>query len=108
VTVAPGREASTFAARCTFLVRLAGVAASLVLLAVVLKAVLAAGTQTFHVDDNSACALTCDNTCDTPCITGCGSAAAPYRDIQSAINDASCRINAGEITGATVQVAAGL
>jgi hypothetical protein len=108
VIVTPGREAWTLSARCALFARLTAIAGSAALLVFIVQAVLAAGTQTFYVDDDSSCALTCDNTCDTPCLTGCGGATSPYRDIQSAINDASCRINAGEITLATVQVAAGL
>ncbi|PYT35609.1 MAG: hypothetical protein DMF52_10045, partial [Acidobacteria bacterium] len=64
-------------------------------LGVVARLVVAAGTVTLYVDDNSTCT------------TGCGSQAAPYGSIQAAINDADNQIIAGTVTGATVRVAAG-
>ena len=64
-------------------------------LGLVARLVVAAGTLTLYVDDNSTCT------------TGCGSQAAPYRTIQAAIDDADSQLIAGSITGATVRVAAG-
>ncbi len=71
------------------------VASSLLVLAVVIRLALAAGTVTLYVDDNSTCT------------TGCGTQAAPYPTIQAAINDADSQTTAGTISGATIQVAAG-
>src|SRR5439155_11229711 len=64
-------------------------------LGLVARLVVAAGTITLYVDDNSACT------------SGCGSQAAPYRTIQAAIDDADNQIIAGTISGASVRVAAG-
>src|SRR2546427_1296824 len=64
-------------------------------LGLVARLVVAAGTVTLYVDDNSTCT------------TGCGSQAAPYRTIQAAIDDADNQIIAGTASGATVRVAAG-
>src|SRR4029077_14321272 len=61
----------------------------------VARLVVAAGTITLYVDDNSTCT------------TGCGSQAAPYRTIQAAIEDADNQLIAGAISGATVRVLAG-
>jgi len=69
--------------------------AALCALGVVARLVLASGTITLYVDDNSTCS------------SGCGSQAAPYRTIQAAIDDADNQIIAGTVTGATVRVAAG-
>ncbi|MBI4169927.1 MAG: hypothetical protein HY510_08325, partial [Acidobacteria bacterium] len=69
---------------------------ALLVLAVVARLVLAAGTLTLYVDDDSACA------------SGCGSAAAPHRTIAAAITDANNRIVAGEAATVIIQVAAGL
>src|SRR5882762_9869515 len=64
-------------------------------LGVVARMVVAAGTITLYVDDNSTCT------------TGCGSQAAPYRTIQAAIDDADTQLIAGTISGAIVRVLAG-
>jgi Putative metal-binding motif/Thrombospondin type 3 repeat len=89
-------------------------AAALAAIVIVARLVNAAGTATLYVDDGSACSAVCGITsydpvviCNSGCSAGCGTAAAPYRAIQSALNDADCRIEAGTVTGATVQVAAG-
>src|SRR5437867_1473131 len=52
-------------------------------LGLVARLVVAAGTLTLYVDDNSTCT------------TGCGSQAAPYRTIQAAIDDADSQLIAG-------------
>ncbi len=70
-------------------------AAALLVLMIVGRLVVAAGTITLYVDIRSACS------------TGCGTPSAPYPAIQAAINDANSRIVAGTISGATIQVAAG-
>src|SRR5580765_1991672 len=70
-------------------------ALSLSALGVVARLVVAAGTLTLYVDDNSTCT------------SGCGTQAAPYPTIQAAIDDADNQITAGTITGASVRVAAG-
>src|SRR2546422_11302953 len=75
--------------------RLIVCALALCALGVVARLVVAAGTVTLYVDDNSTCT------------TGCGSQAAPYRTIQAAIDDADNQLIAGTVTGATVRVAAG-
>jgi hypothetical protein len=64
-------------------------------LGLVARLVVAAGTITLYVDDNSTCT------------TGCGGQAAPYRTIQAAIDDADAQLIAGAISEATVRVAAG-
>ncbi|HKB08230.1 MAG TPA: hypothetical protein VKF61_08140, partial [Candidatus Polarisedimenticolia bacterium] len=64
-------------------------------LGLVARLVVAAGTITLYVDDNSTCT------------TGCGSQAAPYSTIQAAIDDADTQLIAGAISEATVRVAAG-
>ena len=64
-------------------------------LGLVARLVVAAGTITLYVDDNSTCT------------TGCGSQAAPYRTIQAAIDDADNQLIAGTISEATIRVAAG-
>ena len=71
------------------------VSASLLVLALVARHVLAAGTATLYVDDDSSC------------VNGCGSLASPYRTIQAAIVDANNQLVAGTITGAVIQVADG-
>ena len=76
-------------------VRLLACAAAVCALGVVTRLVVAAGTITLYVDDNSTCT------------TGCGSPAAPYRTVQAAIDDADNQLIAGTISGATVRVAAG-
>ena len=68
---------------------------SLVALLLVARAVLAVGTVTLYVDDNSICTV------------GCGSQAAPYRTIQAAIVDANGQIVAGQATDAVIQVFGG-
>ncbi|HXH28795.1 MAG TPA: thrombospondin type 3 repeat-containing protein, partial [Candidatus Polarisedimenticolia bacterium] len=82
-------------------------AISILVLVVVVQKVAASGGVTLYVDDGSSCTITCANTCGTACPAGCGTQATPYKTIQDAINDANCRILAGQATGATVQVAAG-
>ncbi|HEU4402454.1 MAG TPA: thrombospondin type 3 repeat-containing protein [Candidatus Polarisedimenticolia bacterium] len=62
---------------------------------------------TLYVDAGSSCTTVCGNSCGTACPAGCGTVSAPYRTVQSAINDANCQLIAGTVTGATVQVAAG-
>jgi hypothetical protein len=69
--------------------------AALAALLFVGRLVVAAGTVTLYVDDNSTCT------------TGCGTPAAPFRTITDAITDADARIVAGTASGATIQVAAG-
>src|SRR5262245_19587931 len=69
--------------------------AAVVILAVVAHRVMAVGSITLYVDDNS------------PCSTGCGSQASPYRAIQPAIVDANTQIGGGQATGATILVADG-
>src|SRR6266850_4910292 len=64
-------------------------------LGTVARLVVAAGTATLYVDDNSTCT------------TGCGSQAAPYRTVQAAINDADNQLIAGTVSGAIVRVLAG-
>jgi len=64
-------------------------------LGLVARLVLAAGTITLYVDD------------DSTCTTGCGGQAAPYHTIQAAIDDADTQLIAGTISGASVRVAAG-
>jgi putative metal-binding protein/thrombospondin type 3 repeat protein len=64
-------------------------------LAFVAHLVIAAGSITLYVDDNSTCT------------TGCGSQTSPYHTIQAAIDDADNQIIAGTISGASVRVAAG-
>jgi parallel beta helix pectate lyase-like protein/thrombospondin type 3 repeat protein len=64
-----------------------------------------------YVDPASPCSGVCSiasGVCSTDCGTTCGQAATPYRSIQSAINDANCRIVAGSATGGSIHVAAGL
>ncbi|HEU4402645.1 MAG TPA: MopE-related protein, partial [Candidatus Polarisedimenticolia bacterium] len=89
-------------------------AAALLALGLVARLVVAAGTATLYVDDNSACASICGVTsytppitCDAGCSAGCGTATLPYRTIQSALNEADCRIYSGSIGSANIQVAAG-
>ncbi|MGH9796748.1 MAG: thrombospondin type 3 repeat-containing protein, partial [Candidatus Polarisedimenticolia bacterium] len=81
--------------------------AALLMLGFLARWVGAAGTATLYVDDGSACPAVCTSLCEAACIAGCGSAEAPYRAISSAVFDADCRLRAGQITGATVQVAPG-
>jgi hypothetical protein len=57
--------------------------------------VLAVGTVTLYVDDNSICTV------------GCGSQAAPYKTIQAAIVDANGQIVTGQATDAIIQVFGG-
>src|SRR3989449_7015517 len=64
-------------------------------LGLVARLVVAAGTVTLYVDDNSTCT------------TGCGSQAAPYGSLQAASDDPDNQITAGTVSGATVRVAAG-
>jgi len=64
-------------------------------LGALVRLVLAAGTITLYVDDNSTCTA------------GCGSQATPYSTIQAAIDDADTQLIAGTISGATVRVLAG-
>jgi Putative metal-binding motif/Thrombospondin type 3 repeat len=68
---------------------------ALVVLAEMVRLVLAAGSVTIYVDAASACT------------TGCGSLASPYKTIQAAINDANGQISGGSASGAFIQVAAG-
>jgi predicted outer membrane repeat protein len=68
---------------------------SLVAIAGVLLRVMAAGTATIHVDDNSTCT------------SGCGGQASPYIHIQDAIEDANAQIVAGTATDGIIEVAAG-
>src|SRR6266540_5382741 len=75
--------------------RLVACCAAVCALGVVARLVVAAGTITLYVDDNSTCT------------SGCGSQAAPYRTIQAAIDDADTQLIAGTISGASVRVAAG-
>jgi putative metal-binding protein/thrombospondin type 3 repeat protein len=75
--------------------RLAGSTAALLVLAVVAQFVLASGTITLYVDDNSTCT------------SSCGSQSAPYKTITAAATDANTQIGGGSVTGATIQVAAG-
>ncbi|PYS93346.1 MAG: hypothetical protein DMF50_13630 [Acidobacteria bacterium] len=66
---------------------------------------------TLYVDAASPCASVCTLTgsvCDPGCAAGCGTAGAPYRSIQSAVNDANCRVVTGGAATVTVRVAAGL
>jgi Right handed beta helix region/Thrombospondin type 3 repeat len=63
-----------------------------------------------YVDPTSACSGVCSissGLCSADCGTTCGPAGAPYRAIQSAINDANCRIVAGGASAVSVHVAAG-
>jgi len=71
------------------------VAAACATLLTIGRMVIAAGSVTIYVDDNSACA------------SGCGSQATPYRTIAAALADANNRVIAGTATGAIIQVAAG-
>jgi predicted outer membrane repeat protein len=57
--------------------------------------VLAVGSVTLYVDDNSTCT------------SACGSQASPYSTIQAAINDANAQVSAGTATAGIIQVAAG-
>src|SRR5439155_17734536 len=66
---------------------------------------------TLYVDAASPCASVCTLTgsvCDPGCAAGCGTAGAPYRSIQSAVNDANCRVATGGAATVSVRVAAGL
>jgi hypothetical protein len=65
----------------------------------------AQGVVTLHVATDSPCTTTCPLEC--PCPPECGDETVPYLTIQSALNDANCRIIAGETSEAIVQVAAG-
>src|SRR5438876_9767840 len=93
--------------RCAWLLRAASSAAALVVLAFLVRVVLATGTTTFYVNASSTCSITCANTCGTACPPGCGTLSLPYKTIEDAINDANCQLLAGTISGASVQVAAG-
>ena len=65
----------------------------------------AESTLTLHVAADSACTSGCPLDCT--CARDCGDAALPYRAIQDALNDANCRIAAGETPEAIIRVAAG-
>ncbi len=70
----------------------------------------AAIDATLYVDPGSACAAVCTITsgvCSSDCTAGCGTATAPYRAIQSAINDANCEVDTGKATSVAVRVAPG-
>ncbi|PYS93553.1 MAG: hypothetical protein DMF50_13420, partial [Acidobacteria bacterium] len=89
-------------------------AGSIALLVFVARLVVAAGTVTLYVKAGSACTSVCTISnyfhpiaCDAGCFAGCGTATAPYTTIQSALNDADCRIDTGSVSDATIQVAAG-
>jgi hypothetical protein len=70
-------------------------AVSLAAMTLIARLVAASGTIALYVSATSTCT------------SGCGSQAAPYPTIQAAINDANNQLNAGTISGAIVQVAAG-
>ncbi len=89
-------------------------AGSIALLTFVARRVIAAGSVTLYVKAGSTCTSLCTIskftppvTCDAGCFAGCGTATAPYTTIQSALNDANCRVDSGSASDATIQVAAG-
>jgi hypothetical protein len=87
--------------------RLLHLLGAVLLLIVVMRLAAASGTVTVHVDDGSACTAVCNELCDAACAAGCGTPGLPYRSIMAAMHDANCRIVAGQISGATIQVAPG-
>jgi hypothetical protein len=95
IPAATGGESFGPSARLRSVTRMFATVAALAALALVGRLVVAAGTVTLYVDDNSTCT------------TGCGTPAAPFRTITDAITDADARIVAGSASGATIQVAAG-
>ncbi len=64
-------------------------------------------TTDLYVDATSACTVVCATACSPPCPSSCGGVGLPYRSIQSAINDANCRIVAGAATDVSIHVGPG-